>query len=111
MSEPVAIKNISVSVSGDDTDESTAAEALISVHRGAMMSGDTPGPSSPSKTNTRSKGLLSGTFSFSLHISQKHNSVLTDDLILIKLYTFAVYNLKMCIKEDNPSQNYFKEDY
>ena len=64
MSEPVAIKNISVSVSGDDTDESTAAEALISVHRGAMMSGDTPGPSSPSKTNTRSKGLLSGTFSF-----------------------------------------------
>ena len=28
----------------------------------------------------------------------------------MKLYTVAVYNLRICMKEDNPSQNYFKGD-
>jgi len=33
-------------------------------------------------------------------ISCKCNSNLTDELILIKLYTVAVYDLRMCIEED-----------
>jgi len=28
----------------------------------------------------------------------------------MKLYTVAVYNLKMCTKEDNPGLNYIKGD-
>mgnify|MGYP006890246379 CR=1 FL=1 len=42
-----------------------------------------------------------------VHISHKHNSSLTDELIL---YTVVVFNLKMCIREGNPGQNYFKGD-
>ena len=38
---------------------------------------------------------------------QMSNS-LTEEWILMKLYTVAVYNLMMCLKEDNPSRNYFK---
>jgi len=34
----------------------------------------------------------------------------TDELILIKLYTVAVYNLRMFITENNPGLKYFKGD-
>jgi len=27
----------------------------------------------------------------------------------MKLYTVAVYDLRMCMKEDNPDHNYFRE--
>ena len=37
------------------------------------------------------------------------NSSLTEEPILMKLYTVAVYNVKMCIKEDNPGLNYLRE--
>jgi len=30
---------------------------------------------------------------------------------LIKLYTVVVFNLRMCMKEDNPSQKNIKGDY
>ena len=40
--------------------------------------------------------------------SCKHNSSLTDEPILMKLYAVAVHNLKMCVKEDNPNLNYLK---
>jgi len=30
--------------------------------------------------------------------------------IQMKLYTVAVYDLRMCMKEDNPSPKYFKQD-
>jgi len=43
----------------------------------------------------------------SVHISHKHNSALTDKLIL---YTVVVFNLKMCIREGNPGPNYFTGD-
>jgi len=33
-----------------------------------------------------------------------------DDSILMKLYTFAVYNLRMCMKESNPGQKNIKGD-
>jgi len=33
-----------------------------------------------------------------------------DELILVKLYTVAVCELRMCMKEDNPGPNYFKGD-
>jgi len=33
-----------------------------------------------------------------------------DELILMKLYTIAVNNLRMCMKEDNCGLNYFKGD-
>jgi len=33
-----------------------------------------------------------------------------DEPALVKLYIVAVFDLGMCIKEDNPSQNYFKGD-
>jgi len=38
------------------------------------------------------------------------NSSLTDEQILKKLYIFPVSDLRMCIKEYNPSLNYFKGD-
>jgi len=31
-------------------------------------------------------------------------------MILMKLYTVAVYNLRICMKDDNPSLNYIKGD-
>jgi len=34
----------------------------------------------------------------------------TDESILINLYTVAIYNLKICMKDDNPCLNYFKGD-
>ena len=33
---------------------------------------------------------------------------LMDEPILVKLHTVTVYNLRMCMKEDNPGPNYFK---
>ena len=35
---------------------------------------------------------------------------LMDKQILMKLYTVAVYDLRMCMKERNHGQNYFKGD-
>jgi len=29
---------------------------------------------------------------------------------VIKIYTAALYNLRMCMKEDNPAWNYFMGD-
>ena len=46
---------------------------------------------------------------FSVQMSCKRFSF-TDELILIKLYTVTVYDLRMCMKEDNPSLKYFKGD-
>ena len=40
----------------------------------------------------------------------KRNSYLTDEPILMKLDTVAVYNLIICIKEDNHGPKYFKGD-
>ena len=40
----------------------------------------------------------------------KRNSYLTDEPILMKLYTVTVYNLIICIKEDNHGPKYFKGD-
>jgi len=34
---------------------------------------------------------------------------LTEEPVLMKLYTVAVYNFKMCMKEDNPGLNYLRE--
>jgi len=41
-------------------------------------------------------------------MSHKHNSSLTDELILRKIYTIAIYDLMMCIKKENPGPKYFK---
>ena len=43
-------------------------------------------------------------------MSCKHNSSLTDEPILMKLYTVIVYDMKMCMKKENPDSNYFKWD-
>jgi len=43
-------------------------------------------------------------------MSCKRNSFLTHELILIKLYTVVVFNLRMCIKKNNPGWKYFKGD-
>ena len=44
----------------------------------------------------------------SVHMSRHCNISSTDESILTKLYTIIVNDLKMCMKEDNPSPNYFK---
>ena len=41
-------------------------------------------------------------------VSCKSYSSWADESILMKLYTVAVYNLRMCMKEDNPGPYYFK---
>ena len=46
----------------------------------------------------------------SVHMSRHCNISSTDESILTKLYTIIVNDLKMCMKEYNPSQNYFKGD-
>jgi len=43
---------------------------------------------------------ISLTVCSSIHISCKHNLFKTDILIL-KLYTVVVYDLRMCMKKDN----------
>ena len=43
-------------------------------------------------------------------MSYKRISFLTDKQKLIKLFTVAVYNLRMWMKEDNPGLNDFKGD-
>jgi len=43
-------------------------------------------------------------------MSGRRNSSLIDEWILMKLYTVEVYDLRMCMKEDNPGQKYVKED-
>ena len=45
-----------------------------------------------------------------VHMSSKVNKSLTDWPVLIKLYTVVVYNLRMCMKENNPVRTYFKGD-
>ena len=35
---------------------------------------------------------------------------LNEELILLKLYTLAVYDLRMCLEEEDPGPKYFKED-
>ena len=47
----------------------------------------------------------------SVHISYKRNHSLTDEPVLVKLYTVAVYNLWICMKEDILSLNLFKGVY
>ena len=45
-------------------------------------------------------------------MSCKHNSSLADTLILMKLYTVVVYDLRMFIKEDNSGRKNIKgENY
>jgi len=34
-----------------------------------------------------------------------------DEPIVMKLYKVVVYDLRMCMKEDNPSPKFFKENY
>jgi len=47
----------------------------------------------------------------SVHMSCKHNFSLMDEAILMKLYTVAVKDLRMCMKEDNHlGPSYFKGD-
>jgi len=43
-------------------------------------------------------------------MSCKRDSSLTNELILMKLYTAADYKLSMCMKEDNPGTKYFMGD-
>jgi len=43
-------------------------------------------------------------------MSCKHNSLIEDELILMKLYIVVVYNLRMCIKEENPGSKCIKGD-
>jgi len=40
----------------------------------------------------------------------KSNSPIPDELILIKLYTVALYGLGICMKEDNPGLKNIKGD-
>jgi len=47
----------------------------------------------------------------SVHMSCKHNSRVTDGPILMKHYTVAVYNLRICMKEDNRGLKYFKGEH
>jgi len=42
----------------------------------------------------------------SVHISCKRSVSLTDELILIDLYTITVLDLRMCMKGDNPGVKY-----
>jgi len=44
-----------------------------------------------------------------VHMTCKCNSSLMDEPILMKLYTVAVYNLRVYMK-DNPGPNFFKGD-
>ena len=46
----------------------------------------------------------------SVHMSCYRNSSLTDEPILMILYTVEVHNLRLCIKEDKPGTNYLKGD-
>jgi len=46
----------------------------------------------------------------SVQMSCSQNSSLTDEPVLMKHYIVAVNNLRMCMKENNPSPNYFKGD-
>jgi len=46
----------------------------------------------------------------SVNIYCKLNSSLMNEPILMKLYTVVVYNLRMCIKEDNSSLKKIKGD-
>jgi len=39
-----------------------------------------------------------------LKLSKQTNCSLTNELILMKLYIVVVYDLRMCLKEDNPGQ-------
>ena len=48
--------------------------------------------------------------SLSVHMSCKRNSSLLDQLMLINLYSASVYDLRMCMKEDNSGPNYLKGD-
>ena len=47
----------------------------------------------------------------SVHISCKHYSSKTDELILMEICAVVVYHMRICIKEDNPGPNYFKVDH
>ena len=46
----------------------------------------------------------------STHMPCKRNYSLTEELILLKLYTLAEYDLRMCMEEEDPGPKYFKED-
>ena len=46
----------------------------------------------------------------SVSISHERNCSLTDERILIKRYTVVVYDLRMCMKEEDLDTNYFKGD-
>jgi len=46
----------------------------------------------------------------SVQMSCKRNSSLTDEPKMMKLYTVAVYDLKMCMKGDKPGLKYFMAD-
>jgi len=45
-----------------------------------------------------------------VHMSCKRNTSLTDEVILMKLYTVAVYDQTMYLKEDIPDWMYVKGD-
>jgi len=44
-------------------------------------------------------------------MSCKRNFSLMDASVLMKLHTVVVYNLRMCMKEDNPGPTYFNGDH
>ena len=46
----------------------------------------------------------------SVHNSFKSNISVTDESILMNFYTNAVYNLTLCMKEDNPGLKHLKGD-
>ena len=56
------------------------------------------------------KGYIGISLSVCLHISRKCNSPIRDCLILMKLYTVVVYDLRMCIEKDSPGLKNIKGD-
>jgi len=47
----------------------------------------------------------------SAQMSSKRNFCFMDEPILMKLYTVALYDLRKCMKEEDPGRSYFKGDY
>ena len=44
-------------------------------------------------------------------MSSKRNFCFMDEPILMKLYTVALYDLRKCMKEEDPGRSYFTGDY
>ena len=57
-----------------------------------------------------SKTITNVKFTLSVDISRKHCNSLADEPMLMKLNSDAEYDLRMCMKEDNPGLKFFKGD-